>query len=96
MWKEHIALHLHVKNSVQLHQTEAWMIIIIVFLLTSLQRKRKRAFFQESLLEGATHFMRKKMIKTSYSSSASFGDKNRKPCGPTRDQNVRKEQWMEL
>ena len=27
------------------------------FFLTSRQRKRKRAFFHESLLEGATHFM---------------------------------------
>ena len=23
-------------------------------------------------------------------------DKNRKPCGPTRDRNVRKEQWIKL
>ena len=29
MWKEHIALHLHVKNSVQLHQAETWMISFI-------------------------------------------------------------------
>ena len=28
------------------------------FFLTSRQRKRKRAFFHESLLEGATHFMK--------------------------------------
>ena len=27
------------------------------FFLTSRQRKRKRVFFHESLLEGATHFM---------------------------------------
>ena len=27
------------------------------FFLISQQRKRKRAFFHESLLEGATHFM---------------------------------------
>ena len=25
-----------------------------------------------------------------------LGDKNRKPSGPTRDRNVRKEQWTEL
>ena len=54
MRKEHIAWHLHVKNSVRLHQAEAWM---ISFFLSSRQRKRKRAFFHESLLEGATHFM---------------------------------------
>ena len=28
------------------------------FFLTSRQRKRKRTFFHESLLEGATHFMK--------------------------------------
>ena len=31
MWKEQIALHLHVKNSVQLHQAEAWMIFLTFF-----------------------------------------------------------------
>ena len=54
MWKEHVTLHLHVKNSVQLHQAEAWT---VSFFLTLRQRKTKRAFFHETLFERATHFM---------------------------------------
>ena len=53
------------------------------FFLTLRQRKRKLAFFHESLLEGASHL-------------GNLGDKNRKPRGPTRDRNVRKEQWTKL
>ena len=41
MRKEHIALHLHVKNSVQLHQAEAWMIFIFFDITT---KKKKVGF----------------------------------------------------
>ena len=58
MRKEHIALHLYVKNSVRPHETETWMISFFFF-LTSRQRIGKRAFFHESLLEGTTCFMEK-------------------------------------
>ena len=81
MRKEHIPLHLHVKNSVRLNQAEAWM---ISFFLTSRQRKRKRAFFHESLLEGATHFMEEENDQDIINDVArgALGDKNRKSRGP--------------
>ena len=66
------------------------------FFLTSRQRKRKRAFFHESLLEGATHFMEEENDQDIINEVARvvgvLGDKNRKPRRPTRDRNVRKEQ----
>ena len=72
MWKEHIALHLHVKNSVWLHQAEAWMI----------------SFFDiendQDIINNVAQVV------------GVLGDKKRKPHGPTRDQNVRKEQWTKL
>ena len=65
------------------------------FFLTSRQRKRKRAFFHESLLEGATHFMEEENDQDIISDVARvmgvLGDNNQKPRGPTRDRNVRKE-----
>ena len=83
----------------QLHQAETWM-ISFSFFLTSWQRKRKRAFFHESLLEGATHFMVKendqRIINNVVWVVGVLGDKNRIPHGPTRDRNVGKEQWTEL
>ena len=97
MWKEHIALHLHVKNSVRLHQAEAWM---ISFFWHHDKGKKSglsstRVCWKEQLIS-----WKKKMIKTHHqwrcSSSGNLGDKNWKPHGPTRDQNVRKEQWTEL
>ena len=69
------------------------------FFLTSRQRKRKRVFFHESLLEGATHFMEEENDQDIINDVARvvgvLGDKNRNPWGPTRDQNVGKEQWTE-
>ena len=70
------------------------------FFLTSQQRKRKRAFSHESLLEGATHFMEEENDQDIINDVARvmgvLGDKNRKARGPTRYRNVRKEQWTEL
>ena len=98
MWKEHTALHLHVKNSVRLHQAKAWMIFF--FFLTSRERKRKRDFFHESLLEGETHFMEEENDQDIINDVARvvrvLGDKNRKPCGPTQNRYIRREQWTEL
>ena len=72
----------------------------LFFFVTSRRRKRKRAFFHESLLEGATHFMVKendqRIINNVVWVVGVLGDKNRIPRGPTRDRNVRKEQWTEL
>ena len=71
------------------------------FLLTSRQRKRKRAFFQQSLLEGAIQ----ENIEDNDDQEAFvnvarlvgvLGDKPRKPRGPDRDRNLRKQQWDEL
>ena len=65
------------------------------FPLTSRQRKRKQAFFHESLLDITTHFMEEENDQDIINDVARvvgvLGDKNRKPCGLTRDQNVRKE-----
>ena len=80
-------MHLHVKNSVQLHQAEAR--IISFFFLTSRQRKRKRAFFHKSLLEGAIHFMEEENDQDIINDFARvvgvLVDKNGKPRGLTRD-----------
>ena len=66
------------------------------FFLIPRQRKRKRTYFHESLLEGATHFVEKENDEDIINFVARvvrvLGDKNRKPREPTRDQNVRKEQ----
>ena len=66
------------------------------FFLTSQQRKRKRAFFGKSLLEGATHFMEEENDQDIINDVAQvvgvLGDKNRKPRGSTQDRNVREEQ----
>ena len=65
------------------------------FFLTSQQRKRKRAFSHESLLEGATHFMEEENDQDIINDVARvmgvLGDKNRKARGPTRYRSVRKE-----
>ena len=59
------------------------------FFLTSRQKKRKQAFFRESLLEGATNFIEEENDQNIINDVARvvgvLGDKNRKPCGPTRD-----------
>ena len=59
------------------------------FFLTLRQRERKRAFFYECLLEGATHFMERENDQDIINDVAQVvrvsGDKNRKPHGPTRD-----------
>ena len=66
------------------------------FFLIPRQRKTKRTYFHESLLEGATHFVEKENDEDIINFVARvvrvLGDKNRKPREPTRDQNVRKEQ----
>ena len=71
-----------------------------LFFLTWWQRKRKRAFFHESLFEGAVHFTEEENNQDIISDVARvvgvLGDKNRKPRGPAWDRNVRKEQWTEL
>ena len=90
-------MHLHVKNSVRLHQAE---VRLISFFLTPRQRKRKRTYFNESLLEGATHFMEKENDQDIINDIARvvevLADKNRKLREPTQDQNVRTKQWTEL
>ena len=69
------------------------------FYSTSRKRKITPAFFHESLLEGATHFMEEENDQDIINDVARvvgvLGDKNRNPWGPTRDQNVGKEQWTE-
>ena len=56
--------------------------------------------FHESLLEGATHFIEEENDQDIISDVTRvvgiLGDKHRKPRGPTRDQNIRKEQWTDL
>ena len=60
MWKEHIALHLHVKNSVQLHQTESWMIIIIAFFFDIAAKKKKAGFLPGKFIRRSNPFHEEK------------------------------------
>ena len=57
------------------------------FFLKTRVRKRKRAFFHEGLLEGATHFMEEENDQDIINDVARvvgvLGNKNRKPRGPT-------------
>ena len=85
MWKKHIALHLHVKNSVRLHQAEVWMISFFLFDIVS--KKKKTGFLPQKFLGGATHFMEEENDQETINDVARvvgvLGDKNRKPRGPT-------------
>ena len=82
MWKEYIALHLHVKNSGQLHQAEPWMISFF-----DIATKKKKAGFLPRKLEGSTHFMEEENDQDIINDVAQvvgvLGDRNRKPRGPT-------------
>ena len=69
------------------------------FSLTSRQRKRKKTFFHESLLEGTMNVMDDDDQETHIDVArlvGVLGDKPRKPSGPGRDRNLRKQQWDEL
>ena len=74
-------------------------VLISLVELTSRQRKIKRAFFHESLLEGTMNVMDDDDQETLIDVARLVGvlaDKPRKPREPGRDRNLRKQQWDEL
>ena len=69
MWKEYIALHLHVNNSGRLHQAEPWMISFF-----DIATKKKKAGFLPRKFEGATHFMGEKIDQDIINDIAQVGE----------------------
>ena len=93
MWKEHVTLHLHVKNSVQLHQAEAWTVSFFFDIAT---KKNKAGFLPWNFVWKSNSFHGRRKWSRHQRLVGVLGDKNWKLREPTRDRNVRKEQWTEL